>query len=91
MPKHLAALGPGDVFGELGVVPADDGLLTRRRAASVEVTASLEAIVIDGADLRRLAKELPPLRDAGVDRTSESRPERNCRPVTTAFMQDRKS
>jgi CRP-like cAMP-binding protein len=73
--ERLAALGPGDVFGELGVVPGEGRRWTRRRGASVIVTAPTEAIVIDGADFRRLTEELPPLREAVLATVAErSRP-----------------
>jgi cAMP-dependent protein kinase regulator len=62
--ERVATLGPGDVFGELGVVRGQARRWTRRRAASVIVTAPTEAIAIDGADFRRLTEELPQLRDA---------------------------
>jgi CRP-like cAMP-binding protein len=62
--EHIAALGPGAVFGELGVVPKDAHHWKRRRGASVVVTAPTEVIVIDGSDLRRLAEDIPTLRDA---------------------------
>jgi CRP-like cAMP-binding protein len=62
--ERVGALGPGDVFGEMGVVPADARRWKRRRTASVIVTAPTEAIVIDGSDLRRLAEDIPTLHDA---------------------------
>jgi cAMP-dependent protein kinase regulator/CRP/FNR family cyclic AMP-dependent transcriptional regulator/cGMP-dependent protein kinase 2 len=62
--EHVAALGPGDVFGEMGVVSDDARRWKRRRGASVVVTAPTEAIVIDGSDLRRLTEDIPTLRDA---------------------------
>jgi CRP-like cAMP-binding protein len=63
---YLARLGPGDVFGELGVVPTDTYRWTRRRSATVIVTAPTEAIAIDGHDLRELTEEIPALRQAIV-------------------------
>jgi len=62
--QHVDDLGPGDVFGEFGVVPGEARRWTRRRGASVIVTAPTDAIVIDGSDFRRLADDLPALRDA---------------------------
>lgn len=61
---HLAALGAGDFFGELGVVPNDARHWSRRRTASVVVTAPTQAIAIDGSDVRRLVEEIPTLGDA---------------------------
>ena len=62
--QHLAALGAGDFFGELGVVPNDAQRWSRRRSASVVVTAPTHAIAIDGSDVRRLVEEIPTLGDA---------------------------
>jgi CRP-like cAMP-binding protein len=61
---QLGTLGPGDVFGELGVVRTDSARWTRRRTATVVVTAPTEAIAIDGHDLRQLVEEIPALREA---------------------------
>lgn len=62
--KCLASLGAGDFFGELGVVPDDTRRWSRRRGASVVVTAQTEAIAIYGSELRRLAEDIPTLGDA---------------------------
>ncbi len=61
--RAIAVLGAGDFFGELGVVPHDDHW-SRRRSASVVVTALTEAVAIAGADMRRLAADIPKLGDA---------------------------
>jgi CRP-like cAMP-binding protein len=61
---HVADLGAGDVLGELGVVPQQSWRWTRRRGATVVVTAPTEAIVIDGGDFRRMTGEIPALADA---------------------------
>jgi CRP-like cAMP-binding protein len=61
---HVADLGAGDVLGELGVVPQQSRRWTRRRGATVVVTAPTEAIVIDGGDFRRMTGEIPALADA---------------------------
>jgi CRP-like cAMP-binding protein len=62
--QRLAVLGAGDFFGELGVVPDDASRWSRRRNASVVVTAPTEAVAIPGSEMRRLAEEIPALRDA---------------------------
>lgn len=69
--EHVAELGAGDVFGELGVVLDRARPGKRRRRASVIVTAPTEAIVIDGSDFRRLIEEIPMLRDAVLATASE--------------------
>lgn len=61
---HVTGLGPGDFFGELGVVPGASRPWTRRRSASVIVTEPTEVVVIDGDEFRRLADTIPSLRDA---------------------------
>jgi CRP/FNR family cyclic AMP-dependent transcriptional regulator len=62
--KHVADLGAGDVVGEMGVLPMGGRRWTRRRAATVVVTAPTDAIVIDGDEFRRLAEDIPALGDA---------------------------
>jgi CRP-like cAMP-binding protein len=62
--RRLAMLGAGDFFGELGVVPHHASRWSRRRNASVVVTAPTLAVAIPGSDMRRLAEEIPALRDA---------------------------
>ena len=49
----LAELGPGDFFGEMGVIE------DTRRNASVIATSQMTAIVMTGRDLRRIAREMP--------------------------------
>ena len=61
--RAIAVLGAGDFFGELGVVP-HDAHWSRRRSASVVVTAPTEAVAIAGGDMRRLAEDIPKLGDA---------------------------
>jgi CRP-like cAMP-binding protein len=61
--ESVAALGAGDVFGEMGVVPDDGHRWTRRRGATVIVTSPTEAIVIDGSEFRGLVKDIPALRE----------------------------
>ena len=68
---HIASLGPGDVFGEFGVVPSPARHWTRRRGASVIATARTDAIVIDGSDFRRLTEDIPALRNAIQDMAAQ--------------------
>jgi CRP-like cAMP-binding protein len=51
--EHLADLGPGDFFGEMGLLERD------RRNASVVATSDLRAITMTGWDLKRLEKAAP--------------------------------
>src|SRR5262249_6157422 len=62
--RVIATLGPGDFFGEIGVVPHPELRWTRRRSASVRTTTPIEAIAIVGSDFRRLVEEIPALGDA---------------------------
>jgi CRP-like cAMP-binding protein len=51
--EHVANLGPGDFFGEMG------SMGNAARTASVVTTSPMTAIVMTAQDLRRLAHELP--------------------------------
>ena len=51
--EKLADLGPGDFFGEMGLMERD------RRSASVIATSDLRAITMSGWDLKRLEKAAP--------------------------------
>ena len=53
--RVLATLGPGDFFGEIGLVESE------RRTATVTATSPMELIVIFGPNFRRLERELPEL------------------------------
>jgi CRP-like cAMP-binding protein len=70
--ERVAVLGAGDVFGEMGVVPNDAHRSTRRRGATVIVTEPIEAMVIDGSELRSLVDDIPALGDA-IRRTAAER------------------
>jgi CRP-like cAMP-binding protein len=54
--KTIRTLGPGDFFGEIGVMTPD-----ARRTASVITTSPMKAIVMSSHDLRALATEMPDL------------------------------
>jgi CRP/FNR family transcriptional regulator, cyclic AMP receptor protein len=60
----VANLGSGDFFGELGVARLDSDRWSRRRTASVVITAPTDAVAIAGSDIRGLCDEIPKLRDA---------------------------
>ena len=54
--EHLANLGPGDFFGEMGIVGHS------RRNADVVATSPMRMAVLVGWDLRTLMDEFPRLR-----------------------------
>jgi len=61
--EHVADLGAGDVFGEIGVLGAGRGS-SRRRGATVIARAQTEVIVLDGEVVRRMSAEVPALAEA---------------------------
>jgi CRP-like cAMP-binding protein len=66
----VRTLGPGDFFGEIGVL-ADDA----RRTASVVTTSAVKAIVMAAHELRAVAHQMPEvadrLRTAVAERTRQ--------------------
>jgi len=52
---HVADLGPGDFFGEIGLLEAE------RRTATVVATSPMRLIVIFGPQLRSMEREMPEL------------------------------
>lgn len=62
--QRIATLGSGDFFGEIGVVPDGTRRSSRRRSASVAITAPTDAIAIPGTEFRRLVEDIPALTDA---------------------------
>ena len=64
--EHLADLGPGDFFGEMGLMEKD------RRNASVVATSDLRAMTMTGWDLKRLEKSAPEVA-ARIRRTLDDR------------------
>ena len=53
--EKLGELGPGDFFGEIGLLEAE------RRTATVVATTPMRLIVIFGPNLRSLEREMPQL------------------------------
>jgi CRP-like cAMP-binding protein len=50
---HLATLGPGDFFGEIGVLERD------LRTASVVAKADMRLVTLTGWDMKRMDKAMP--------------------------------
>jgi len=51
--EAIAELGPGDYFGEVGL------LATEKRQASVVAKTDMKLLTLDSWDMKRLEKELP--------------------------------
>jgi CRP/FNR family transcriptional regulator, cyclic AMP receptor protein len=51
----LATLGPGDFFGEIGLLAAD------RRVATVTATSPMELVVLTGSQLRAIDSQMAPV------------------------------
>ena len=51
--EQVGELGPGDIFGEVGVIEKE------RRSASVEATSRVKLIKIENWELQRMKKKLP--------------------------------
>jgi CRP/FNR family transcriptional regulator, cyclic AMP receptor protein len=66
----IATLGPGDFFGEIGLLEGD------RRTATVTATSPMKLIVLTGAQLRVIDKRMPEvaarIRQAVADRMAAS-------------------
>lgn len=59
--EHLATLGPGDFFGEIGVLERD------LRTASVVAKTDMRLVTLTGWDMKRMEKAMP----QAVDRVRE--------------------
>jgi CRP-like cAMP-binding protein len=57
-PTTLGTLGPGDFFGEIGVMASD-----RRRTASVVATSPMRAIKLTTHQVRTISDEMPEFAD----------------------------
>jgi len=64
--EHVADLGPGDFFGEMGALSKDT------RTATVTATSPVTAIVMSAKDFRRLASESPEIARK-IEQTIEER------------------
>jgi CRP/FNR family cyclic AMP-dependent transcriptional regulator len=51
--EHVADLGPGDFFGEIGLLEKD------LRTASVEAKTDMQLVTLDGWDMKRMEKAIP--------------------------------
>ena len=51
--EHVAELGPGDFFGEMGLIEKD------RRTATVIAKSPMRLITLSGWDLKRMEKSMP--------------------------------
>jgi CRP/FNR family cyclic AMP-dependent transcriptional regulator len=51
--QHAAALGPGDFFGEIGLLGGD------RRVASVIASTAMSLVVLTGSQLRAIDSRMP--------------------------------
>src|SRR6266480_7383338 len=63
--ETIGELGPGDVFGEVGLISKEP------RTASVEATSRLRMIKIDHCELQRMKKKLPEVYDRIASLASE--------------------
>ncbi len=63
--EHLADLGPGDVFGEQGL------LEKQQRSATVTATDTLRVIKIEHWELSRMKKSMPEVVDQLLKRVEE--------------------
>jgi CRP-like cAMP-binding protein len=55
--ERIAELGPGDFFGEIGL------LETERRTATVRATSEMEVIVMFAPDFKKMEREQPAVAD----------------------------
>jgi CRP/FNR family cyclic AMP-dependent transcriptional regulator len=52
--EHVAELGPGDFFGDMGLLSPE-----RRRNASVVATSPMQVVVMTAPNFRRVARDKP--------------------------------
>jgi CRP-like cAMP-binding protein len=66
----LTELGPGDCFGEIGVL-RQGGLKWGKRAATITTTSHATVVAIPGHEMRRLVDEVPEIGRALFDAARE--------------------
>ena len=66
---HVADLGPGDFFGEIGLLEKD------LRTASVQARTGMRLITLTGWDIKRMEKAMPEAVDKVRDVLESRRPE----------------
>jgi len=64
--EHVGELGPGDIFGEVGVLERE------RRTATVEATSRVKLIKIEHWELQRMKKKLPEVYEK-IEKVAEQR------------------
>ena len=67
--QHVAELGPGDFFGEMGLLEKD------RRSATVISKSPMRIITLTGWDLKRMEKSMPQAVDQIRSTMEQRRPE----------------
>lgn len=65
--EEIGQLGPGDIFGEIGLLEKE------RRAASIEATSRVRLIKIEHWELQRMKKKLPDVYKRIADTAAERR------------------
>jgi CRP-like cAMP-binding protein len=73
--ERIAELGPGDFFGEIGV------LARERRTATVTATSPMELIVLTGRALRAIDREYPDVHGRLKKAIGERLPESGAAPL----------
>jgi CRP/FNR family cyclic AMP-dependent transcriptional regulator len=67
--QTISELGPGDIFGEMGLLQKE------RRSATVEATSRVKLIKIERWELQRLKKVLPQVYERIAQLAEERRPQ----------------
>ena len=65
--EEIGQLGPGDIFGEVGLIEKE------RRQASIEATSRVRVIKIEHWELQRMKKKLPDVYKRIEDTAAERR------------------
>lgn len=64
--EHVGDLGPGDIFGEVGLIERE------KRTATVEATSRVKLIKIEHWELQRMKKKMPEVYEK-IERVAEER------------------